>query len=184
MKSLWIIVIIVALIMITGAIIVFGGYYDVSAMSEEGPLGTWLFSTVMVNSVERQAADIEVPPLGDSAQVVEGFEHFNEMCTFCHGAPGVSKSESGEGLNPKAPNLAKTTVDLTDAQLFWIIKNGIRMTGMPAYGVTHSDDKLWAIAAFVRRMEKTTPEEYEHLVKSYQEMPSMESVESVDHPEQ
>ena len=179
---IWSIVVVLALIVIIGATIAFGGFYDISAMHEEGKMRAWLFSTVMDNSVERRARGIEIPALGDSAQVAEGFEHFNEMCVTCHGAPGVQKSETGEGLNPKAPDLAKAALDWNDAELFWIIKNGVRMTGMPAFGPTHGDDKIWAIVAFVRKTEKMTPAEYQHFVRTYGgEMPMMESEEEGDH---
>lgn len=183
MKSVaWIIIVVVALIVIIGLVIVYGGFYDVSAMHDEGKTRAWLFSTVMDNSVKRHAKDIEVPALGDSAQVAMGFEHFNEMCVTCHGAPGVPKSESGEGLNPMAPNLSKAAPDWSDAELFWIIKNGIRMTGMPAFGPTHEDNKISAIAAFVRQVEKMTPGDYQRFVSTYEgEMPMEESESSESH---
>ena len=75
------------------------------------------------------------------------------MCVSCHGAPGVDASEAGDGLNPPAPDLTLPRVQKrTDGELFWLVQNGIRMTGMPAFGTTHKDEEIWKIVAFVRRL--------------------------------
>ena len=79
---------------------------------------------------------------------------------LCHGAPGVDASEAGEGLNPPAPDLTLARIQKrTDGELFWILQNGIRMTGMPAFGPTHKDDELWKMVAFLRHLPQLTPEE-------------------------
>ena len=67
--------------------------------------------------------------------------------------------------NPRAPELRRKT-DLTPSEQFWIIKHGVKMTGMPAWGVTHDDDLLWDVVAFVRKLPELTPEQYETLVKN------------------
>ncbi len=166
MKAFWITIIVLAAILIAGAVYIFFGIYNVSATRKEGKLQEWLLSSAMDNSVKRHAKGIIVPVLGDSAQVALGYEHFKEMCVTCHGAPGVLRSEIGRGLNPEAPDLPTATTDWSDAELFWIVKNGIKMTGMPAFEVTHSNDQIWAMIAFVRRLEKMTPEEYGKLEQS------------------
>jgi len=74
----------------------------------------------------------------------------------------VEKSEVGLGLNPPAPDLAESAADLSPGEIFWILKNGIKMTGMPAFGPTHDDAKLWDITAFVGRLADMTPEQYRH----------------------
>lgn len=161
MKTALTVIITIASLIVLGTIIIFTGISDVSAAKRDSALTRWVFSTARDNSIEHHAKGIEVPPLGDSAQVVMGFEHYEEMCVTCHGAPGVDRSEIGKGLNPHGPNLAKSIGDLSDAELFWITKNGIKMTGMPAFGKTHSDDKLWAITAFVKKLPAMTPEQYQ-----------------------
>ena len=84
------------------------------------------------------------------------------MCVMCHGAPGIEAGEAREGLNPQPPLLAKVKDLVTDppGELFWVIKNGIKMTGMPAWGPTHSDEKIWAMVAFVRKLPNLSAEEY------------------------
>ena len=85
------------------------------------------------------------------------------MCVTCHGAPGVERGTLGKGINPKPPNLAKEAGEWSDRELFWITKHGIKLAGMPAFGVTHSDEELWAIVAFLRRLETMSAEEYRRL---------------------
>ncbi len=89
-----------------------------------------------------------------------GLAHYKGMCVGCHGAPGVDPSEAGEGLNPPASDLTLGRVQKrTDGELFWLIQNGVRMTGMPAFGPTHKDEEIWKIVAFLRHLPALTPEE-------------------------
>ena len=108
------------------------------------------------------------PSLDDPERIREGLHHYHEMCVFCHGAPGVDRSEVGQGLNPKPPKLAsgRRLTDDGAREAFWVVKNGIRMTGMPAFGPTHSDEKLWDVVAFLRRMQTMSPADYQAMVRS------------------
>jgi hypothetical protein len=85
-------------------------------------------------------------------------------CRLCHGAPGFTENEFAKGLYPRPPNLASGSVqqETGDAQLFWIIKNGLKMTGMPAFGPTHTNEELWDIAGLVKIIPGIKPEEYRH----------------------
>lgn len=85
------------------------------------------------------------------------------MCIICHGAPGKERSDIGKGLEPRAPNLVKAEKGWTNAQLFWIVKNGIRMTAMPAFGRTHPDPVIWNIVGLVRRLPQISAREYESM---------------------
>ncbi len=176
-------IVVTILILTAGVLIISFGYYDVSAMNPDGRFKKWLFTNIKDNSIKRNAADIVVPSLEDSDQVGLGFMHFNEMCVACHGAPGIDRSESGQGLNPMAPNLSKSAKNMSDAELYWVIKNGIKMTGMPSFGKTHSEEQLWAMVSFVKRLPNMTPEQYQLYAKTHQnmEMEGMEVNESIDH---
>ena len=92
-----------------------------------------------------------------------GTEHFAAHCTVCHGAPGVSKGEISEGLNPNPPDLTHSPEHYTPSELFWIVKHGIRMTGMPAWS-DHSDEQLWATVAFLQKLPGMSEEDYGKLV--------------------
>lgn len=139
---------------------IYMGVYDVSAARPEGSLTHWALSTTMDHSVKRHADGIVVPSLDDSTLLGVGFDHYSEMCVSCHGSPAGGKSEAGRGLNPSAPDLSEAARDWKPAELYWIIKNGIKMTGMPAFGPTHDEHELWAMVAFVQKLPGMSPEEY------------------------
>jgi mono/diheme cytochrome c family protein len=140
---------------ITGAAI-WSGAYDVAARRPHSRPVQWLLTTARDRSIAAHSRNVTVPPLDRPEQIRGGFEEFDEMCPVCHGEPGGSPSAVRQGLNPPAPHLADDDVQrrYTDAELFWILKNGVRMTGMPAFGDTHDDDTLWSIVAFVRRLPR------------------------------
>ena len=105
-----------------------------------------------------------VPPESfTEAQVRDGFGEFDEMCVGCHGAPGKKRNEIGKGLRPQAPDLAESARSWTSGNLFWIVKNGVKMTAMPAFGPTHDDATIWNIVAFLNRLPSTTPDQYARL---------------------
>jgi mono/diheme cytochrome c family protein len=128
------------------------GIYDASATSTHSGLVDWFLSTTSHASIERRAENVAVPDLDDESLVLAGINDFDSMCTSCHGAPGRGPEAVGQGLNPPAPDLAEEAAELTPAELFWVTKNGIRMTGMPAWGVTHGDDAIWPVVAFMKEL--------------------------------
>lgn len=130
----------------------YSGLYDVSASSPHSSLSNWLMSTASHASIERRAGAIEVPDLDDDVLVLAGINDFDSMCIDCHGAPGKSPAAVGQGLNPPAPDLVESAGEMTPAELFWVIKHGIKMTGMPAWGATHDDNSLWPVVAFMTKL--------------------------------
>lgn len=153
----------ITVIIVIGLLIVYSGWYNVSAANKPSGFERWLFGTTSDNSVEMHSKDIKVPDLKSSEKIKEGFAHYHSMCQGCHGAPGKEKTELSEGLNPPAPDLAESAQDMPPQQLFWVTKNGIKMTGMPAWGKTHSDEKLWSIVAFIEQLPGMTGVEYDSL---------------------
>lgn len=133
---------------------------DVAATSPHAPFVEELLHETMEHAVRRSAADIVAPALDDTALVAEGARHYFAMCEGCHAGPGVDASELAQGLYPAPPSLHEEE-EWSDAELFWITKNGIKASGMPAYGPTHSDDALWATVAFVRTLPGMTAAAYE-----------------------
>ena len=89
------------------------------------------------------------------------------MCEECHGAPGVERSEMGKGLYPRGPKLLWAAKEDSPSELFWITKNGIKMTGMPAFGPTHSDEEIWAIVAFVKKLPGIDSAFYDELSRKW-----------------
>ena len=142
----------------------FLGFYDVSASSPHGGFVSWLLSTTSHASVERRAGEIDVPDLDDVALTLAGVNDFAGMCAGCHGAPGREPEAMGQGLNPAPPDLADSAAHMTPAELFWVTKNGIKMTGMPAWGATHADEALWPVVAFMTRLPQLDSSGYEALL--------------------
>jgi mono/diheme cytochrome c family protein len=157
------------LVVLVGAIVVIStGAYNVAATAPHTQLTRWLMSTTQKRSVAVRADEVPARPPVDSAMLREGSEEYREMCVACHGAPGVERGMLGKGINPKPPDLAKESGEWNDRELFWITKHGIKMAGMPAFGVTHSDEELWGIVAFLRRLESMSPEEYRRMATETQ----------------
>jgi mono/diheme cytochrome c family protein len=167
MKTVLTVLVVFAVIALAGLGFIFSGVYDVSAANPDRGLIRWVLVTTQRHSVERGVASlkgkIQVPNLEDPQRISTGLTHYHEMCTTCHGAPGVRISEIGQGLNPDPPELSDIGRDEPE-ETFWVVKNGIKMTGMPGFGVTHTDDEIWAIVAFLRKMGKLSPDQYQAMV--------------------
>jgi len=150
----------VLLVILVPAAMILTGNFSMSATSKptsmEERAGTWAW----LQSAKKNAPKVKNPSMNDASTLDEGLDHYKENCVVCHGAPGVQSSEIGKGLNPPAPVLDTPVVqNLSDGELFWTIKNGIRMSGMPAFGPTHSDEELWHIVSFVRHLPQLTDKE-------------------------
>jgi mono/diheme cytochrome c family protein len=142
------------------------GLYNVAADSPHTPMVYWLMQTARDNSVTLRAREI-VPPsdLGDAKRIATGAGLYQEMCSGCHIGPGLEPTEISQGLYPAAPQFAKG-FDLPPAEAFWIIKHGLKMTGMAAWGPTHSDTLIWDMVAFLEKMPGLSTAQYQALVKN------------------
>ena len=152
------------LAVIGGTLFVYAGAFDVAATDPHWSITERLLDIARTRSIKVRAAGI-TPPAGfdDQAKILMGVEHFADHCAVCHGAPGVPKGEIAQGLYPRPPDLDHASTHLSDGELFWIIKHGIKMTGMPSWA-DHGDDELWATVAFLKKLTGMSPEEYGKLV--------------------
>ena len=149
---------------VAGFVFVTSGVYDIAATTPHWALTTWVLENIRTRSIRVHAAGIEVPVnLRDPAEITMGTEHFATHCAICHGAPGVPRDDIADGLYPRPPDLAQTATVYTSAQIFWILKHGIKMTGMPNWS-DHGDDELWATVAFVEQLPGMTAHRYAGLV--------------------
>jgi len=151
------------LILASGAFLayIYSGVADVAATTPEGFVTRWVLGTLRERSIATRISGIQVPPLTDPKMIENGFMHYEEDCAGCHLAPGIETSDLRAGLNPRPPALARTVPYSTPAELFWITKNGIKMTAMPAWSQTHDDATIWAIVAFLEKLPSMTPAEYQ-----------------------
>lgn len=147
------------------AILIYAGIYDVAADAPHTQPVYWLLQTVRNRSIAAHATDAVPINLNDPKRITSGAGQYDEMCAGCHLAPGMKRTEISRGLYPRAPELRRGS-QLTPAEQFWVLKHGIKMTGMPAWGVTHDDEVLWDVVAFLRQMPQLTADQYQALVKS------------------
>lgn len=149
------------------------GIYNMAATEKHWSITEKIIEWVRGRSVEARAKDLQVPALDGEKLLASGAEHYSAMCTICHLAPGLEPTELSIGLYPQAPifHQHESINDPVKKQeraraYFWVIKNGLKMTAMPAWGLSHDDDSIWGMTAFVLKMSQMTPEQYENLVSS------------------
>jgi mono/diheme cytochrome c family protein len=166
-----VVAVLTAMLLFTGAVLfAFSGLYNVAATREHGAAFRWMVSAAMRRSVQFHAVEIPRPAPTAASALAHGAMHFKTMCVACHGEPGAKPSEMGLGLNPKAPELSETVGRWSDSELHWIISNGIKMTGMPAFGTTHGDAEIWALVDFLRNISGHSPQQYRRQVDSLEEI--------------
>jgi mono/diheme cytochrome c family protein len=161
-----ILAIIGALAIIVGAaagVYFFRGHYNVAATQEDPWIVKQVLEKVRDASITRYATDTPPIAVDDPAVIQAGARAYAKRgCIHCHGTPGAEDwSKFSEGLRPDAADLKTEARELTTAQIFWVVKNGINMTGMPSFaraGV--EDDEIWKIAAFVKRFPDATNADY------------------------
>jgi mono/diheme cytochrome c family protein len=139
---------------IAAAVFFFGGFYSVAGTEEDPAIVNWTLVRVRQASVARHANDTPPMSLDDAAVVQEGARAYSERgCVNCHGGPGVNWQKFSEGLRPDPPDLKEIAPERQPRELFWVIKHGIKMTGMPSFGAIEVPDReIWAIAAFVKKL--------------------------------
>jgi len=143
-----------------GFLLAWSGLYNIAASRGHWAVVEWLLTFGMRNSVETHALGIEPPPLDGEDLWRLGGAHFHSGCAYCHGAPGVSISSVPRSMLPPPPDLATSMRSWRDRELFWIVKHGIKYTGMPAWVAQQRDDEVWAVVAFLRRLPNLDPTAY------------------------
>ena len=146
------------------AAVIYTGSFNTSAEIPPSRTERRIATFALDKSVARRAPNRTNPLSATPENLRGGLAHFRENCLVCHGAPGVDPGEIGQGLNPGAPDLTLPRVQArTDGQLYWLVDEGIRMTGMPAFGPTHGENELWQIVAFLRHLPEITEQEIAQL---------------------
>ncbi|MBJ6125468.1 c-type cytochrome [Microvirga splendida] len=152
-----------ALLGIAGLIAVYTGAYNVAATEEHASFTRWAFDTTFHNSVESRADDVAAPAAFTPAMIAAGAGPYKTMCQHCHAGPGVERAEWAGGMRPRPPHLTEAAAEWEPQEVFWLVKHGVKMSGMPAFGPTHGDQAIWNIAAFVKQLPAMTSEEYARL---------------------
>lgn len=154
------------LIAVAGLGFIYSGWYPLGADDQHTVPVYWALETLRVNSIQHAAKDIDVPALDDPDLLLDGGPDYNEMCAACHLKPGVRQSDLSQGLYPAPKNLVEHSEEDRrpgPAEQFWVIKHGIKASGMPAWGLTHDDRRIWAMVAFIRKLPELSPLQYQIL---------------------
>lgn len=156
-----------AAILLAGMAVAWAGLYNVAADAPHWRATSAFLEWVRDRSVAARSATLVVPNLAEPALIRDGAGHYAAMCEGCHLAPGTAGSELRGGLNPRPPDLTATGRTGSPAADFWVIKHGLKMTGMPTWGVSHDDRSLWGLVAFVRQLPQLTAADYRALKDSH-----------------
>lgn len=150
------------------------GAYNIAATDKHWGITEKLISWVRDSSINARAKEIEIPVLDDDVMLEKGFKQYHAMCTECHLAPGKQPTEQAIGLYPQAPVFHERELVTDEGEksflskrYFWVIKNGIKMTAMPAWGPTHNDEIIWATTAFLLKLHGMTAAQYSALVDAH-----------------
>jgi mono/diheme cytochrome c family protein len=149
-----------------GLAVVYTGRFNVAATEEHTSFGRWAFDTTFHNSVQHRAGGVVAPESVTRAMIESGATSYKAMCEHCHAGPGVERAKWASGMRPRPPYLAEAAPHWELREVFWLVRHGVRMTGMPAFGPTHDDPTLWGIAAFVKELPAMTPGDYAALTGS------------------
>ncbi len=162
----------ILLLLAAAAMAPFTGLFDVAASDPPAALERWYLSTTMTHSVRRRAAGLAVPDPIPDEDIRRGFAQYRNSCVYCHGAPGVDATDWAQALQPEPPYLADAVPARQPAELFWIIRNGIKMTAMPAFGRHLSDREIWGVVGFIRQLPGMSDETYAHRAEEADRAPS------------
>jgi mono/diheme cytochrome c family protein/cytochrome c2 len=136
------------------------GVYDVGAMTQHTQPVYTLLETAMAHSVRRRADGVQTPPLGDRLLLDRGAACYRDHCVQCHAAPGVSPGPVGMSMQPLPGPLQDAARRWKPREIYWITRNGIRMSGMPAWGTRLAERDLWALVAFINTLPEQSPAGY------------------------
>jgi mono/diheme cytochrome c family protein len=147
-------------LLVLGFCVLTFGFYDVSASTKPSGFERAAAHFIVEHSVARRAPK-GPNPLHPSPDVLQsGLSLYRENCVVCHGVPGEPQSNIALGLNPAAPDLSdEDAQESSDGELFQVIAQGLRMTAMPAFSKSNSQQALWTLVTFVRHLPKLTDEE-------------------------
>ncbi|WP_163850135.1 c-type cytochrome [Pseudooceanicola aestuarii] len=140
-----------------GAAVVGMGLYNVSAQAGHLPGVSWVLHTTFRNSVALRAPDKSaVPPLEDPDLIALGAHHYASACATCHARPDAPRSATMRAMVPAPPPITEAITDWQPQELHWIIENGIKMSGMPAWPVAGRGDEIWSVVAYLEAVKSGT----------------------------
>jgi|SRR6476619_6094436 len=151
----WILAVLIALALAAGVIVGFT-QIRIDGLQEPGQIETFLATTAKHFLVERSSREgIPPAPKDVPESIGEGDKLYAIDCSMCHGADGHASTDTGRWMYPRASDLTSPEVQrYSDRELFWIVKNGIRLSGMPAFGKVESDEHIWNLVNYLKTLRK------------------------------
>jgi len=162
-------IVIVLVVLAAGALLLaWSGAYNIAATEPHWPITESFIELLTDRSIEVRSEDTSMPILNDMKLKEAAFRHYHGMCRLCHGAPGYQPNEFAKGLYPEPPDMTSGRIQksLSDAEMHWIVKHGLKMTGMPAFAPTHSEEELWELVALANEIPEMSSEQYKQKVKA------------------
>ncbi len=163
----WLLRVAVLLLLVGGGgfLVAASGVVPIKASSGHWPITAWLLEFSMGRSVSLHSLGVKAPPLDDPALVLRGAGHYETGCFGCHGSPALRQPRVAAAMTPHPPYLAGPAAEWAPEELFYIVKHGVKFTGMPAWPTPHRDDEVWAMVAFLQRFPELDAAEYRRLTR-------------------
>lgn len=143
--------------------VAYSGLYNVAASDPHGDAVRWTLDTTMHRSVARRADGAALPETFAEDLIAEGAHLYAESCAHCHGTPRRDPEPWSRGMRPEPPHLSEAASEWSASEIRWIVANGIKMTGMPAFAAHHSEEEIVALTGFVSALPGLTEEDYQRL---------------------
>ncbi|HEX3365686.1 cytochrome c [Phenylobacterium sp.] len=145
---------------VVGLGVVLTGAFNTTASTPHAAPIAWVTHLTMTNAVKRNATQLSNPPAFTPADVLDGARTYDANCGVCHGGPGVARAPWVGGMTPSPPFLLDASRNWTSKELFWIVRYGVRMTGMPAWDQTLSEHDVWNLVAFLKALPNMSAADY------------------------
>lgn len=158
---------VIGTILLAGAVwlsVTYSGAYNVAASDQHSDAVRWTLDTTMRRSVANRAGAAGLPESSSEDLIAEGAQHYAESCAHCHGTPGGAPAGWSRGMRPEPPHLTEAAAEWSPAEIHWIVTNGIKMSGMPAFGPHHGPEGIVALTAFVTSLPGLSADDYATLV--------------------
>jgi cytochrome c553 len=147
-----------------GLLIAVSGVVPIAASSGHWPITEWFLQFAKRRSISTHSLGIDVPPLDDPDLILKGATHYEIGCRPCHGSPGLPLPRIPASMLPHPPDLRERIRDAKPSELFYVVKHGLKFTGMPAWPASQREDEVWAVVAFLRELTRLDQTEYRRLV--------------------
>ena len=149
---------------ILAAVVITSGLVPVTASSGHWPITAWGLEFAMERSVGTNSRSITPPPLDDEGLVMRGAAHFQVGCAWCHGQPDSPPGRLVMHMTPHPSNLDEELEKWSDRELYYIVRHGVKFTGMPGWPATNREDEVWGLVAFLKRFRSMDMQQYDELV--------------------